>query len=34
MITVAANMAASVDAPIAFLFAIVRRWWRATEQQR
>jgi len=28
------NQAASVDAPIAFLFHIVRQWRRATEQRR
>ena len=27
------NPAASVDAPIAFLFTIVRQWRRTTEQQ-
>ena len=28
------NPAVSVHAPIAFLFAIVRQWRRATEQRR
>jgi hypothetical protein len=27
------NFATAVDAPIAFLFAIVRHWRRATEQR-
>jgi hypothetical protein len=29
-----ANLAGAVDAPIAFLFGIVRHWRRATDQQR
>lgn len=28
------NLASAVDAPIAFLFAIMHRWRRATDQQR
>jgi hypothetical protein len=31
---VAPNPAGAVDAPIAFLFAIVRPWRRATDQHR
>jgi hypothetical protein len=34
MIKMASNQAASVDAPIAILFAFVRLWRRATDQRR